>query len=136
MHGVFLLYLAPTSALTPFHSISRSTALPKQDVAESNYMNHRIYEEISMTGVQDPVNPAPRPPLIIMTTVMEQAKYKAGLTNFKNRLHLSGCQDLTVLSNCVMSPFPTDHNFQATVAKAFQNVAEKVLEVRNKNLLA
>jgi len=123
-----LTVLGSDLCINAFACNFKINGIANQDVAESSYMNHRIYEELSMTGVQDPVNPVPRPPLIIMTTVMEQAKYKACLTNFKNRLHLSGCQDLTVLSNCVMSPFPTDHNFQATVAKAFQNVAEKVLE--------
>jgi len=59
---------------------------------------------------------------------MEQAKYRDCLTNFKERLHLVGPQDLTVLSNCVMSPFPTDRDFSFKIANAFQKVAEDVIK--------
>lgn len=99
------------------------------DVAEVSYMNQRIYDKLSMTGIQNPEKPDPPPPFIIMTTLMEQAKYGDCLTNFKNRLHLSGCQDIKALSNCVMSPFPTDHDFQNQIAEAFKKAAEEVVEV-------
>ncbi|KDQ06694.1 hypothetical protein BOTBODRAFT_70842 [Botryobasidium botryosum FD-172 SS1] len=91
-----------------------------EDVVEANYMNRRIYEKLSMTGIKDLINPAPSPPLVIMNTVMEQGKCKDCLTNFKRRLGLDGVQDLTVLSNLSY--------FTSEIASAFQEVAEDVIK--------
>ncbi|KDQ15195.1 hypothetical protein BOTBODRAFT_108992 [Botryobasidium botryosum FD-172 SS1] len=101
------------------------------DITEANYFNTRLYEELSISAAEDTSR---NKPIILMSTTLAQSKYGSCADNFKKRLGLAGEQDLVVLTNTVMSPFPTDHNFSKVVADAFQEVAEKVMKecaVRN-----
>ncbi|EUC58984.1 pyridoxal-dependent decarboxylase domain protein, putative, partial [Rhizoctonia solani AG-3 Rhs1AP] len=79
-----------------------------QDVVESNYLNTRIYDRLSVTKIEDNIFDKP---LFIMSTCMEQKVYGECCNNLKKRLGLVGDQDLDILVNCVMSPFPTVANF-------------------------
>ncbi len=49
---------------------------------------------------------------------------------FKERLSLSGQEDLFVLVNVSMSPFTSPSNFEQVLADAFCEVAEEEVEVR------
>lgn len=98
------------------------------NVAEANILNTRLYEALSVLKVGDDVK---NRELFIMSTVLRQAPYGECLTNFKRRLGLDGDQDLFVLSNLSMSPFPTEPNFLATIAAAFQDTAEAIIKEVN-----
>ncbi|KAG8775340.1 hypothetical protein FRC12_001545 [Ceratobasidium sp. 428] len=93
---------------------------PNQDVVEANYLNTRIYERLSVTRIEDNIYDKP---LFIMSTKMEQKVYGVCAQHLKGRLGLKGDQDLDILVNCVMSPFPTATNFTKSVADEFQRVA-------------
>ncbi|KAF8761186.1 Pyridoxal-dependent decarboxylase conserved domain [Rhizoctonia solani] len=75
-----------------------------KDVVESNYLNTRIYERLS-----DKV-------------------YGECCTRMKERLGVVGAQDLDILVNCVMSPFPTVANFTKSIADAFKKIAHEEIE--------
>lgn len=96
-----------------------------QDVVEANNLGKRIFGRLSISKVTDSV---PDTPLILTSTQFTQDSYKTCLTNFKSRLSLAGAQDLYVLVNVVMSPFPTEGNFTREIAKALKKVIEE--EVR------
>ncbi|KAG9111910.1 hypothetical protein FRC07_008010 [Ceratobasidium sp. 392] len=94
------------------------------DIAEANELNQRIYERLSITLPGDDVNTRP---LIIMLTEVNQTAYGICAERLKQRLGLVGQQDLKILVNCVMSPFPTTSNFTEVIAKGFRNEAENVI---------
>ncbi|CAE6427578.1 unnamed protein product [Rhizoctonia solani] len=93
------------------------------DIAEANDLNQRIYERLSMTRPGDKV-----PPVIIMLTEVNQNAYGKCAEELKRRLGLIGKEDLKILVNCVMSPFPTTSNFTKTIATEFRKVAEDVIQ--------
>lgn len=68
-------------------------------------------------------------PLFLTSTLLEQSKYGECLTNFKKRLGLVGDQDVTVLINVTMSPWPTASSFLNEVAEDFRKIAKEELEV-------
>lgn len=92
-----------------------------QDVAEANNLGKRIFERLSISKVTDNVLDKP---LVLTSTQLKQSKYGQCLTNFKKRLGLSGPQDLYVLVNVVMSPFPTQSNFTRQIADSLQKVIQ------------
>ncbi|CCO32116.1 L-2,4-diaminobutyrate decarboxylase Short=DABA decarboxylase [Rhizoctonia solani AG-1 IB] len=96
-----------------------------QDVVESNYLNTRIYERLSVTKIEDNIFDKP---LFIMSTSMEQKVYDVCCNNLKRRLGVVGDQDLEILVNCVMSPFPTVSNFTKSVADDFKTIAHEEIE--------
>ncbi|CAE6442059.1 unnamed protein product [Rhizoctonia solani] len=96
-----------------------------QDVVESNYLNTRIYERLSVTKIEDNIFDKP---LFIMSTSMEQKVYGECCNHLKKRLGLVGEQDLDILVNCVMSPFPTVANFTKEVADAFKKIAHEEIQ--------
>jgi hypothetical protein len=96
-----------------------------QDVVEANNLGKRIFERLSISKVTDSV---PSKPLILTSTQFTQDSYKTCLTNFKTRLGLVGEQDLYVLVNVVMSPFPTEGNFTREIADSLQKVIEEEVE--------
>jgi len=102
-----------------------SNGQPNQDVVEANYLNTRIYERLSVTRIEDNIYDKP---LFIMSTKMEQEVYGVCAQNFKARLGLKGDQDLDILVNCVMSPFPTATNFTKGVADDFKRVAAEEIK--------
>jgi len=93
---------------------------PNQDVIEANYLNTRIYERLSVTRIEDNIYDKP---LFIMSTKMEEKVYGVCVQHMKRRLGLKGNQDLDILVNCVMSPFPTATNFTKGMADEFQRIA-------------
>jgi hypothetical protein len=99
---------------------------PNQDVVEANYLNTRIYERLSVTRIEDNIYDKP---LFIMSTKMEQEVYGVCVQHLKGRLGLKGDQDLDILVNCVMSPFPTATNFTKGVADDFKKVAGEEIKV-------
>ena len=102
-----------------------------QDVVEANNLGKRIFERLSISKVTDNVLDKP---LVLTSTQLKQSKYGQCLTNFKERLGLSGPQDLYVLVNVVMSPFPTQSNFTRQIADSLQKVIqEEVLTSRYRN---
>ncbi|KAG9121292.1 hypothetical protein FRC07_002791 [Ceratobasidium sp. 392] len=98
---------------------------PNEDVVEANYLNTRIYERLSVTRIEDNIYDKS---LFIMSTKMEQKVYGACAHNLKRRLGLKGDQDLDILVNCVMSPFPTATNFTKGVADEFKRVAKEEIK--------
>jgi hypothetical protein len=102
-----------------------------EDVVEANNLGKRIFERLSISKVTDNVLDKP---LVLTSTQLKQSKYGECLTNFKERLGLSGQQDLYVLVNVVMSPFPTQCNFTRQIADSLQKVIqEEVLISRYRN---
>lgn len=66
-----------------------------------------------------------------MSTSLSQTAFGEALSNFKRRLGLEGDEDLFVLVNVSMSPFPTEANFVSTLAQTFKGIAnEAILQVR------
>ncbi|KAJ1311931.1 hypothetical protein OPQ81_010391 [Rhizoctonia solani] len=96
-----------------------------QDVVEANYLNTRIYERLSVTKVEDNIYDKP---LFIQSSQMNQKVYGVCADLFKSRLGVVGEQDLDILVNCVMSPFPTVTNFTKSVTDAFKRIAHEEIE--------
>lgn len=71
-----------------------------------------------------------------MSTSLSQTAFGEALSNFKRRLGLEGDEDLFVLVNVSMSPFPTEANFVSTLAQTFQGIANDVIVQVCFNLLA
>ena len=69
------------------------------DVVEANFLNARIYQRLSVQGVED--DPRDRP-IIILRTEFTQEDYRTTLDKFKSRMQLSGPEDLVALSNVSM----------------------------------
>ncbi|KAH7345481.1 pyridoxal phosphate-dependent transferase [Rhizoctonia solani] len=96
-----------------------------QDVVEANYLNTRIYERLSVTKVEDNIYDKP---MFIQSSQMDQKVYGVCADLFKSRLGVSGEQDLDILVNCVMSPFPTVANFTKSVTDAFKRIAHEEIQ--------
>jgi hypothetical protein len=102
-----------------------------QDVVEASNLGKRVFERLSISKVTDSV---PDKPLVLTSTQFTQDSYKTCLTNFKTRLGLVGAQDLYVLVNVVMSPFPTEGNFTRKTANSLKKVIkEEVKTSRYRN---
>ncbi|KAI0051057.1 PLP-dependent transferase [Auriscalpium vulgare] len=103
-----------------------------KDIDEANYLNARIYEKLSFHKLTDALKDRK---VVIMSTVFSQKEYGACLTNYKERLGLSGDGNLVVLVNVSMSPFASPLNFEKVLADAFRETAEEEVKVslnRNK----
>jgi hypothetical protein len=98
-----------------------------QDVSEANYLNARIYDRLSLKSMTEKLE---NTKVIIMSSMLSQKEYGACLTKFKERLGLSGHEDLYVLVNVSMSPFVSPSNFEQVLADEFRKVAEEEVEVR------
>jgi len=98
-----------------------------QDISEANYLNARIYDRLSLKSMTEKLE---NTKVVIMSSVLSQKEYGACLTKFKERLGLSGQEDLFVLVNVSMSPFTSPSNFEQVLADAFREVAEEEVEVR------
>ncbi|TFK45661.1 pyridoxal-dependent decarboxylase domain protein [Heliocybe sulcata] len=93
------------------------------DVEEANYLNRRLYEKFSILKPSDNMHERD---LIIMATSLSQDSYGACLKHWKTRLGLQGEEDLYVLANVCMSPFPTAGNFINELAESFQEAAQEI----------
>ncbi|EKG20154.1 Pyridoxal phosphate-dependent decarboxylase [Macrophomina phaseolina MS6] len=102
------------------------------DTLEANYLMRRVVERFS---VDSPSDDPTKIPLYLTSTEFSPELYGACAENFKKRLGLAGGgQDLFVLRNVVMSPFPTERDFVSELAGIFMNVVAeevKVCQMRN-----
>ncbi|KAF2971517.1 hypothetical protein GQX73_g2076 [Xylaria multiplex] len=105
------------------------------DIEETNYLMQRVVETLS---VDSPTDDPTKIPLYLTSTEFSDALYGECKSNFVKRLGLEkSTQDLMVLRNVVMSPFPTDGNFTNNLAKIFYDtVAAETEVVRKRNTLA
>ncbi|KAI0205736.1 pyridoxal-dependent decarboxylase domain-containing protein [Astrocystis sublimbata] len=105
------------------------------DIEEANYLMQRVVETLS---VDSPTDDPTKIPLFLTSTEFSDELYGKCKSNFVRRLGLEqSTQDLMVLRNVVMSPFPTDGNFTNDLADVFFNVVAAETEVvRKRNTLA
>ncbi|CAG8788122.1 32436_t:CDS:2 [Gigaspora margarita] len=97
-----------------------------ENIDEANYLNRRLFEKFSITSYRQAYKSKP---LILTSTMLRQSAYGNCLTNFKNRLGLKGDQDLYVLINVVMSPWPTEFDFITTLTKTFKENLKELAEL-------
>ncbi|KAI3328115.1 pyridoxal-dependent decarboxylase domain-containing protein [Xylariaceae sp. AK1471] len=105
------------------------------DIEEANYLMQRVVETLS---VDSPTDDPTKIPLYLTSTKFSDELYGKCKANYVKRLGLDqSIEDLMVLRNVVMSPFPTDGNFTNDLAKIFyRTVAEETEVVRKRNTLA
>ncbi|KAH0435451.1 pyridoxal-dependent decarboxylase domain protein [Colletotrichum camelliae] len=105
------------------------------DIEEANYLMQRVVETFS---VDSPTDDPTKIPLYLTSTEFSDELYGKSKANFVKRLGLApSTQDLMVLRNVVMSPFPSDGNFTNDLAEEFKKVVEAETEVvRKRNTLA
>ncbi|KAG6358563.1 hypothetical protein INS49_012080 [Diaporthe citri] len=97
------------------------------DVLEANYFMQRIVESLS---VDSPGDDPTKIPLYLTSTEFSTDLYGECAAKFKERLGLKDDkQDLFVLRNVVMSPFPTEKDFIAELAGIFKKVALEAVDV-------
>lgn len=97
------------------------------DIEEANYLNRAVVERLSVDSPEDD----PTKILFFLTsTEFQQTSYKGCVNHFKARLGLEPSEnDLFVLRNVVMSPFPTEGDFTGKMADFFKTVVEEEVEV-------
>ncbi|KAI0161298.1 pyridoxal-dependent decarboxylase domain-containing protein [Xylariaceae sp. FL1272] len=105
------------------------------DIEEANYLMQRVIETLS---VDSPTDDPTKIPLYLTSTEFSDKLYGKCKENFVKRLGLEqSTQDLMVLRNVVMSPFPSDGNFTNDLASIFYDIVEKETKVvRKRNTLA
>ncbi|TGJ78751.1 hypothetical protein E0Z10_g10012 [Xylaria hypoxylon] len=105
------------------------------DIEEANYLMQRVVESLS---VDSPTDDPTKVPLYLTSTEFSDELYGKCKSNFVSRLGLEqSTQDLMVLRNVVMSPFPTDGNFTNNLAQIlYDTVAAETEVVRKRNTLA
>ncbi|CAN8102060.1 unnamed protein product [Discula destructiva] len=97
------------------------------DPDEANYFMRQIMENLSVNSADD--DPA-KIPLYLSSTEFSPALYGDCLKNFKRRLGLKdGPQELFVLRNVVMSPWPTEKDFIGHLADIFKETAENAVKI-------
>ena len=99
------------------------------DVEEANYLMRRVIEELS---VDSPTDDPTKIPLYLTSTEFSNELYGDCKKHFMKRLGLdeNDQQDLMVLRNVVMSPFPSDGLFIHTlVSDVFKKTVEKMTKV-------
>lgn len=97
------------------------------DIEEANYLMQRVVETFS---VDSPTDDPTKIPLYLTSTEFSDELYGKCKANFVKRLGLApSTQDLMVLRNVVMSPFPSDGNFTNDLAEEFKKVVEAETEV-------
>ncbi|KAB8217597.1 pyridoxal-dependent decarboxylase domain protein [Aspergillus novoparasiticus] len=104
------------------------------DLEEANYLMRRVVNRLSITTSRgDPS----KVPLFLTSTQFEPALYGQCAQNFMRRLGLKPCaQDLWVLRNVVMSPFPTEQDFIRKIMEELEKVIfEEVEWCRKRNSL-
>ncbi|KAB8214704.1 pyridoxal phosphate-dependent transferase [Aspergillus novoparasiticus] len=102
------------------------------DLEEANYLMKKVVDKLSITTPRgDPT----KIPLFLTSTMFEPSLYGECAKNFMRRLGISECEDdLFVLRNVVMSPFPTQTSLLPKLIHHFQKVViEQVNECRERN---
>jgi hypothetical protein len=80
-----------------------------KDLEEANYLMRNVVNKLSITKSTEDPN---KIPLFLTSTQFEPALYGKCAQKFMERLQLDPCaQDLWVLRNVVMGPFPTEGDF-------------------------
>ncbi|KAH9020610.1 hypothetical protein EDB84DRAFT_566437 [Lactarius hengduanensis] len=102
----------------------RVDGVVNKDISEANHLNARIYNRLSFKSMSEKLDDQK---VIIMSSILSQEDYGTCLTKFKQRIGLSGQEDLFVLVNVSMSPFAV--TFAPVLADAFREAAEE--EVKN-----
>lgn len=98
-----------------------------KNVEEANYFNQRIADRLC---VESPSTDIKKIPLFLSSTEFSQDQYNQCVSSFKDRLGLErDHEDLFILRNVVMSPFPTEGNFIQTLADIFRGVVEDEVKV-------
>lgn len=97
------------------------------DVEEANYLMQRVVEALS---VDSPTDDPTKIPLYLTSTEFSDELYGDCKKHFLKRLGLEdSTNDLMVLRNVVMSPFPTDGNFISQLADIFYKTVEAETKV-------
>ncbi|THH28150.1 hypothetical protein EUX98_g6038 [Antrodiella citrinella] len=94
------------------------------NITEANNLNAKIYERVAVLHARDK---AVERDVWVMSTVLKQSYLGDALTHYKRRLSLEGDDDLFVLVNVSMSPFPTETKFISSLAEAFKQTANEVI---------
>ena len=98
------------------------------DVEEANYFNQRVIERLS---VDSPEDDPTKIPLFLTSTTFMIHEYGECAQHFKKRLRLYEDQEnLVVMRNVVMSPWPTDGNFIACLVAEFKKVLNEEVQVK------
>lgn len=121
------------------------------DILESNFLNQRLYERLSVRTIHDSDSINDKP-LIINRTKFKQSAYKDTLRSLKQRMKVKqGSEDMIALSNVSMfvhsfamscrkpsdqlcyirNPFPTAGDFLTGMMQQFREVAEQEITVRS-----
>jgi hypothetical protein len=102
------------------------------EIEEANYLMKRVVDKLSITTTD--TNPT-EIPVFLTSTKFEPKLYGNCAKTFMKRLGLSIVEeDLFVLRNVVMSPFPTKHYFIGKLWDEFEKeVNEQVDQVRIRN---
>lgn len=100
------------------------------DVEEANYLMQRVIEALS---VDSPTDDPTQIPLYLTSTEFSDDLYGECKKHYMSRLGLKdSTQDLMVLRNVVMSPFPTDGGFIGELASIFRKTVERETEIVRK----
>ena len=102
-----------------------------EDVEEANYFNQRVIKRLS---VDSPEDDPTKIPFYLTSTTFIINEYGECAQHFKKRLGLYEDQeDLVVMRNVVMSPWPTDGNFTARLIVEFKKVLNEEVQVYTKS---
>ncbi|OJD39925.1 pyridoxal-dependent decarboxylase domain protein [Diplodia corticola] len=109
-----------------------SDGLLNTDTREANYLMRRVVENFS---VDSPGDDPTKIPLYLTSTEFSPKLYGDCARKFKERLGLrDDKEDLFVLRNVVMSPFPTEKDFITELTNIFKKVVEEeVMVSRERN---
>ncbi|KXJ85791.1 pyridoxal phosphate-dependent transferase [Microdochium bolleyi] len=103
-----------------------------KDIEEANYLMQRVVEALS---VDSPGDDPTKIPLYLTSTTFSDKLYGKCKENFAKRLGLEkSTQELMVLRNVVMSPFPTEGRFIGELADIFRDTVNREAKiVRRRN---
>lgn len=104
------------------------------DVEEANYLMQRVVKAFS---IESPSDDPTKIPLYLSSTEFSDELYGSCKAHFMKRLQLDdSTQDLVVLRNVVMSPFPTERSFIRNLAQIFYDKVEEETAVRRLSMLS
>ena len=97
------------------------------EVEEANYFNLRVIQRLSVDSPEDDPTEIP---FYLTSTTFQLHEYGECAQHFKKRLGLYVDQeDLVVMRNVVMSPWPTDGNFIGRLIEEFKKVLNEEVQV-------
>lgn len=97
------------------------------EVEEANYFNLRVIQRLSVDSPEDDPTEIP---FYLTSTTFQLHEYGECAQHFQTRLGLYADQeDLVVMRNVVMSPWPTDGNFIARLIEEFKKVLNEEVQV-------